>query len=209
MSNIFTRRGYDLSQFRSHELENSKSSSYNMDVNLYENQNACVHSNVSNQAEVARPLNSEGFLNLEKKIDIESKLRNQHLELNSQNRTNNDYQQELSINPKVCNVSKTSIYEDSRFKEPISNYREMSPQQKGLHFSPFLHMNPQNVHSNNDTKHSPDGRLGVSTRIEAKKDMYVTDSQIKENIKLQNIKERDNQNFIKKTSELLQPRKIY
>ena len=49
----------------------------------------------------------------------------------------------------------------------------MSPQLRGLHFSPHLHMNPQNVHAENNDMMTAVGRMGVSTRYDSKNGSYV------------------------------------
>ena len=124
----------------------------------------------------------EGFLNFRDQTDIENKLRNQHLELNSQYRTNNDYNEVSKNDIQMCEQFGSAVNEDSRFENPISQFREMSPQVRGLHFSPHLHMNPQNVVANNDEKMTPVGRGGLSTRYDSKNDRYVrTNKQYKQN----------------------------
>ena len=86
----------------------------------------------------------------------------------------------------MCEPFSNSVNEDSRFENPISQFREMSPQVRGLHFSPYLHMNPQNVHANNDDKMSVVGRMGVSTRYESKNDKYVSSNKdYKQNLRNQ------------------------
>ena len=188
MSNIFTRKSYDPQQQRSSDEYNRNFSRHIMNINSYENKNGCVNPHIPSQGkgQVSRPLNSEGFLNFGEQTDIENKLRNQHLELNSQLRTNNDYDNVSKNDIQMCEPFSNSVNEDSRFENPISQFREMSPQVRGLHFSPYLHMNPQNVHANNDDKMSVVGRMGVSTRYESKNDKYVTSNKdYKQNLRNQ------------------------
>lgn len=175
MSNIFTRRKYDPQQQRSVEESNNNFSQHVMNINSFENKNGCVNPHIPSQGkgQISRPLNSEGFLNFRDQTDIENKLRNQHLELNSNLRTNNDYDNVSKEDIKMCEPFNNSVNEDSRFESPITQFREMSPQVKGLHFSPYLHMNPQNVHANNDNKMTPIGRMGESTRYDSKNQSYV------------------------------------
>tara|TARA_B100001121_G_scaffold201735_1_gene176419 strand:+ start:3144 stop:3773 length:630 start_codon:yes stop_codon:yes gene_type:complete len=175
MSNIFTRRSYDTNQVKSDETSNENFNRHIMNINPFENQNGCVNPHIPSQGkgQVSRPLNSEGFLNFRDQTDIENKLRNQHLELNSQLRTNNDYDNVSKNDIGMCEPFNNSVNEDSRFENPISQYREMSPQLRGLHFSPHLHMNPQNVHAENNDMMTAVGRMGVSTRYDSKNGSYV------------------------------------
>lgn len=208
MSNIFTRKSYDTSQVKSVETSNNNFNRHIMNINPFENQNGCVNPHVPSQGkgQVSRPLNSEGFLNFRDQTDIENKLRNQHLELNSQLRTNNDYDNVSKNNIGMCEPFNNSLNEDSRFESPISQYREMSPQKKGLHFTPYLFMNSQIVHAENDNKMTPVGRMGVSTRYESKNNNYVnTNKQYK-----QLLQNRDSSNidkFLVDASDLLPSRK--
>lgn len=188
MSNIFTRKSYDPQQQRSSDEYNKNFSRHILNINSFENKNGCVNPHIPSQGkgQVSRPLNSEGFLNFSEQTDIENKLRNQHLELNSQLRTNNDYNNVSKNDIQMCEPLSNSVNEDSRFENPISQFREMSPQVKGLHFSPYLHMNPQNVHATNNDKMSIVGRMGVSTRYESKNDKYVSSNKdYKQNLKNQ------------------------
>jgi len=204
MSNIFTRKSYDPQQLRSVENSNEDFNRHIMNINSFENKNGCVNPHVPSQGkgQVSRPLNGEGFLNFTVQTDIENKLRNQHLELNSELRTNNDYGTITKNDIQMCEPFNNSLNEDSRFENPISQFREMSPQRKGLHFSPHLHMNPQNVHANNDLKMTPVGRMGESTRYNSKNDNYVnTNNQYKK--RLQNRQTNDLGSFSNKASALL------
>jgi hypothetical protein len=208
MSNIFTRKRYDPQQQRSAEESNNNFSRHIMNINSYENKNGCVNPHIPSQGkgQVSRPLNSEGFLNFRDQTDIENKLRNQHLELNSQLRTNNDYDTVTKDDIQMCEPFSNSVNEDSRFESPISQFREMSPQVKGLHFSPYLHMNPQNVHAANDDKMTAIGRMGVSTRYDSKNQSYVnTNTQYKR--LLQSRETNDLNKFSNDASDLLPSRK--
>ena len=208
MSNIFTRKSYDPQQLRYSENSNKNFNQHIMDINSFENANGCVNPYIPSQGkgQVSRPLNNEGFLNFSQQTDIENKLRNQHLELSSELSTNNDYESVPKNDIGMCDPFNNTVNEDSRFNSPINNFREMSPQTKGLHFSPYLHMNPQNVHSNNDNKMTPVGRMGVSTRYESKKDNYVNSN--KQYKKLLESKETNNlATFQNDVNELLPSKK--
>jgi len=186
MSNIFTRKSYDTNQVKSDETSNQNFNRHIMNINSFENQNGCVNPHIPSQGrgQVSRPLNSEGFLNFREQTDIENKLRNQHLELNSQFRTNNDYDTVSKNDVKMCEPFNNSMNEDSRFQNPISQFREMSPHTKGLHFIPHLHVNAQNVHAENNEKMTAVGRMGASTRYDSKNGSYVrTNKQYKNLVK--------------------------
>ena len=208
MSNIFTRRSDDSQQQKSSDEYNRNFNRHIMNINSFENKNGCVNPHIPSQGkgQVSRPLNSEGFLNFGDQTDIENKLRNQHLELNSQLRTNNDYDNVSKIDIQMCEPFSNSVNEDSRFENPISQFREMSPQVRGLHFSPYLHMNPQNVHATNNDKMSVVGRMGVSTRYESKNDKYVSSNKdYKQNLKNQD--RFDIKNFYDAAAGLLPSKK--
>jgi hypothetical protein len=204
MSNIFTRKSYDPQQLRSADASNQNFNRHVMNINPFENQNGCVNPNVPSQGrgQISRPLNGEGFLNFRDQTDIENKLRNQHLELNSQQRTNNDYDQIAKNNIQMCEPFNNALNEDSRFNSPISQFREMSPQTRGLHFSPHLHMNPQSVHANNNTKMTPVGRMGESTRYNSKNGNYVNTTKKYKEL-LQSRESNDVNKFLDAASALL------
>lgn len=208
MSNIFTRKSYDPQQLRSAETANNNFSNHVMDINSFENKNGCVNPHIPSQGkgQVSRPLNNEGFLNFREQTDIENKLRNQHLELNSNLRTNTDYGSVQKNDIQMCEPFSSSVNEDSRFENPISNFREMSPQRSGLHFSPYLHMNPQNVHTNNDDKMTPVGRMGVSTRYDSKSSGYVNTTRQYKSL-LQSREQNDLSKFSSDVSGLLPSRR--
>jgi hypothetical protein len=208
MSNIFTRKSYDTNQVKSVEKLNTNLNRHIMNINSFENQNGCVNPHIPSQGkgQVSRPLNSEGFLNFSKQTDIENKLRNQHLELNSQLRTNNDYEIVSKNYIGMCEPFSNSVNEDSRFENPISQFREMSPHAKGLVVTPYLHINPQNVHAQNKKKMTPSGRMGTSTRYESKSDNYVnTNKQYKQ--LLQNRQNNSIDKFLGDALDLLPSRK--
>jgi hypothetical protein len=208
MSNIFTRKNYDTNQIKSDERLNNHFNRHIMNINSFENQNSCINPHVPGQGkgQVSRPLNSEGFLNFRDQTDIENKLRNQHLELNSQLQTNNDYNNVSKNNIGMCDPFNNSLNEDSRFESPITHHREMSPQKEGLHFTPHLFMNSQIVHAENNNKMTPVGRMGVSTRYESKNNYYVnTNKQYK-----QLLQKKDGNNidsFLVEANALLPSRK--
>ena len=209
MSNIFTRKNYDPIEMKNAEIYNNNFNSHVLDINSFENKQQCVNQYTHGLNQVSKPLNSEGFVNFEYKTDIENKLRNQHLELNSQRRTNNDYTQVSRNDINTCETFNNKVLnENSRFNNPIGNFREMSPLNRGLQFTPYLFVNPQNVHSDNQDKMSPVGRGGVSTRYEAKNDLYVkTNSEYKRLVTEREAEKKKFQDWINNTSNLLPKKK--
>ena len=208
MSNIFTRRKYDEQQLQYSDNSNKMFNNHIMNLNSFENKNGCVNPYIPSQGigQISRPLNTEGFLNFRDKTDIENKLRNQHLELNSNLRTNTDYNGVKKEDIKMCDAFSSAVNEDSRFSNPITLNREMSPQKAELHFSPYLHMNPQNVHTNNDDKMTPVGRMGVSTRYDSKSAGYVNTTRQYKSL-LQSREQNDLSKFSSDVSGLLPSRR--
>ena len=102
--------------------------------------------------------------------DIESKLRNIHIPLNSVNKTNDDYKNVATNDSTNCGVD-TMMNENSRFHHPIQNYREMSTTH--LAFTPYLHMNPQNVVAEVNDFNAPKERMGATSRMQTR--VYLND----------------------------------
>ena len=173
MANIFTRSKYDPAELQMHDATVRNTNDYVMNLTSAENTNSCyAPAGARNTvAQISRPLNNEGFLDFGSKIDIENKLLNRHLPLNSFDRTNKDYAQVQVSTPNTCgSVVENLTNEDSRFTHPITDFREMNT--ANYKFTPYLHMNPQNVVIENTSFMPPLGRGGVSSRDNAKKDRY-------------------------------------
>jgi hypothetical protein len=172
MSYTFTRRRYDQEELAQFDQSNKRGNTLIMDLNSKENKNGCNNSFGTGQGagNISRPLNQEGFLDFQKKTDIENKLRNTHIELNSARRNNMDYKEVPVKDMDVCSAAEHLVNEDSRFNFPINQFREMSTTE--LAFTPYLHMNPQSVHAQNQKFMEPIGRMGTSTRYDNKKDLF-------------------------------------
>jgi hypothetical protein len=172
MSYTFTRRRYDQEELAQFDQSNTKGNTFVMDLNSKENKNGCNSSFGTGQGagHISRPINQEGFLDFQRKTDIENKLRNTHIELNSPRRNNLDYKDVEVKDMAVCSATEHMVNEDSRFNFPINQFREMSTTE--LSFTPYLHMNPQTVHSENQRFMVPSGRMGESTRYNNKKDLF-------------------------------------
>lgn len=186
MSTTFTRTYYDVNE---QEMQNSSVQNTNnwvMNSSLRENLNNCFANDGGRhaQSETARPQNSNGSLNLHEKVHVETLLQNRHVEAASFDRTNKDYANVKLSNPKLCGNSKENMTNaDTRLTHPLINYRGMYTAE--YKFTPFLHMNPQNVIVENEKFITPQ-RLGTSTRIDAKKE-NVSNKDLQEELKFSNI----------------------
>ena len=190
MANNFTRTKYDAAELEMYNTSVKDGNNYIMNPTSVENANLCYAPAGARNAvsQVARPLNAEGFLNFETKTDIENKLQNRHLPLNSLERTNKDYAAVATTIPKTCDNKKEHLTnEDTRFTHPIINYRGMYT---ATHkFTPYLHMNPQKVVGENDDHMDPT-RNGISTRYDSKTEFYDS-----VNTKPNTEKAKENLNF--------------
>lgn len=168
MSTTFTRTKYDSNEQQMHDSSVRSTNDWVMNNKLVENKNSCFANDGGrhSQSEVSRPQNSNGGLNLHEKVHIETLLQNRHVEAASFDRTNKDYAEVKLGTPKLCGNSKNNLTNaDTRLTHPIINYRGMYT--APYNFTPFLHMNPQDVMVQNNEYLSPQ-RLGTSSRIDAK-----------------------------------------
>jgi len=168
----FTRSKYDLSELEQLDAQNLNKTNYMLNIDAHENKSSCYpNSDIRNSvSQISKPI-SDGKLNLYSKADIESKLQNRHVELNSIDKLNNDFNKVKINNPTNCNVESYIGYEDTRFTHPIESYRELNTME--YKFSPYLHINPQNVMAENNYWMNIN-RNGSSTRIESKAKIGVT-----------------------------------
>jgi hypothetical protein len=172
MSNLFTRVRYDTSEMSLFDKTNTDSNKLLLDPSVKESMTACYAPAGSRcaQSEMTRPY-AEGMLNLGQKADIENRLMNRDKELNDHvGRTNKSYETNFGNVPNNCNVKETLTFENSRFTNPIENYREMYTAPYAL--TPYLFVSPQTVHANNDKFMTPN-RYGESARYMEKKDKYA------------------------------------
>ena len=141
MANLFTRHHYDTNEMQLFNKANTNTISYVLNETATENMSACYApvGFINSQSQISRPMTTENMLDLGTKVDIETKLQNRHKELNSFERTNKDYEK-VSINtPSDCNTKENITNEDSRFTNPIVNYREMNT--IDYSFTPYLFIN--------------------------------------------------------------------
>ncbi len=145
MSNISTRVRYDQEQLSMFDKANVDSNKILLDKSVKENTSACYANAGGRSAlsEMRRPMDGTD-LDLGMKADIESRLMNRGYELNNEmGRTNKDYETNNGADPGLCGMKETLNFEDSRYTNPIVDYREMYTADYA--FTPYLFINPQDV----------------------------------------------------------------
>jgi hypothetical protein len=171
MSNISTRVRYDKEELSMFDKTNVDSNRILLDRSVKENDSACYASAGARSAlsEMKRPMNGSE-LDLGLKADIESRLMNRNYELsNHQGRTNKDFETNNGADPGLCGVKETLVFEDSRYTNPVVDYREMYTADYA--FTPYLFVSPQEVTVMNDRFMNPN-RYGESSRYINKQDKY-------------------------------------
>uniref|UniRef100_A0A6C0HWT6 Uncharacterized protein n=1 Tax=viral metagenome TaxID=1070528 RepID=A0A6C0HWT6_9ZZZZ len=171
MSNISTRVRYDKEELSMFDKTNVDSNRILLDRSVKENDSACyaVSGARSALSEMKRPMNGSE-LDLGLKADIESRLMNRNYELsNHQGRTNKDFETNNGVDPGLCGVKETLVFEDSRYTNPVVDYREMYTADYA--FTPYLFVSPQEVTVMNDRFMNPN-RYGESSRYVNKQDKY-------------------------------------
>ena len=171
MANLFTRHNNDMNETMLFNKSNADYSNLVLNANVAENSSACYNNigSVNAQSQMSRPMTQEGMLDLGMKADIETKLQNRHKELNSNERTNKDYINFVNNQPSECNTNETMTNEDTRFTNPIANYREMNTSE--YIFNPYLFINYQQAVVDN-TSFLPPTRNGTSSRFDSKKTKF-------------------------------------
>ncbi len=171
MSNISTRVRYDLEELSMFDKTNTDSNKLLLDKTVKENTSACYANAGGRSAisEMKRPMEGAD-LNLGLKADIESRLMNRGYELNNhKGRTNKDYETNIGSDPSLCGMKETLSFENSRFTNPVVNYREIYTAEYA--FTPYLFVSPQAVTAMNDRYMNPN-RYGESSRYVNKQDKY-------------------------------------
>jgi hypothetical protein len=171
MSNISTRVRYDVDQLSMFDKTNLDSNKILLDKSVKENMSACYANFGGRSAisEMTRPMEN-GDLNFGLKTDIESRLMNRTYELNdNKGRTNKDYETNNGVEPMMCGMKETMSFENSRFTNPVVNYREIYTADYA--FTPYLFVSPQEVTATNDKFMNPN-RYGESSRYVNKDDKY-------------------------------------
>ena len=159
----FSRINYDQCAYDLQINRSVAPGNYRLFPGSVDNCNKCYPynqpSNSKEQASIARSKCDTGFGSL---AAVESELTNRtnYLEKCNKEGKNNGYLKAKVFHKPLC--AKTIESEDTRFTNPLDNYRGMSL--TGFYFNPYLHVNPQcQIQSNKD-------RNGNSTR------QYVKDS---------------------------------
>jgi hypothetical protein len=171
MSNISTRVRYDKEELSLFDKANIDSNKILLDRSVKENDAACyaVSGGRSALSEMKRPMNGTE-LDFGLKADIESRLMNRGYELNNdKGRTNKDFETNNGVDPALCGVKETLNFENSRYTNPVVDYREMYTADYA--FTPYLFVNPQDVTVMNDRFMNPN-RYGESSRYVNKQDKY-------------------------------------
>jgi hypothetical protein len=171
MAYQFTRPNNDLTDTLAFNKSNNDYYQYTSDTTFGENKNFC-YSNVglpNAQSQISRPMTQEGMMDLGIKTDIETRVQNRHKELNSSERNNKDYEKFSVQSPGICGTKETMTSEDSRFTNPIVNYREMNT--SNYIINPYMFVNVQAAVVDN-TLFLPPTRNGESSRFDAKKAKY-------------------------------------
>jgi hypothetical protein len=171
MSNLSTRVIYDANELSMFDKSNKDANILIMDESVKENNTACYAPAGSRNAisEMKRPMIGTK-LSFGNKVDIENRITNRGYELNNDSgRTNKDYMTNNGIIPRECDVKETLTNEDSRFTNPVVNYREMYTADYA--FTPYLFISPQTVTAENQQMMNPT-RYGESSRYSAKLEKY-------------------------------------
>ena len=172
MSNLSSRVRYDESELSLFDKTNKDANSILLDESVKENMSACYAPAGSRGAQSEMTRTMEGFkLNFGLKADVENRLMNRNYELNNnKGRTNKDYMTNNGTAPRTCPTTKETLTnEDSRFTNPVVNYREMYTAPYA--FTPYLYISPQVVVAENNNFMTPD-RYGESSRVTAKTEKY-------------------------------------
>ena len=171
MSNISTRVRYDNEQLSMFDKTNLDSNKIVLDRSVKENMSACYANFGGRSAisEMKRPMEGAD-LNFGLKADIESRLMNRNYELNNnKGRTNKDYETNNGVEPMTCGMKETMTFENSKFTNPVVDYREMYTADYA--FTPYLFVSPQEVMAMNDRFMDPN-RYGQSSRYVNKQDQF-------------------------------------
>jgi len=154
----FNRLQYDDAAYDLQMERAVKPGDYRLFQGSYDNCEECYPynqpTNSKSQVSITRSKQEKGFGSM---AEIESELTNRVNPLTQSNNygKNDKYKNAKVFNKNLCSNQIES--EDTRFTNPIDNYRGMSL--TGFHFTPYLHVNPQcHIQS---TRH----REGNSTRL--------------------------------------------
>ena len=183
MSSTRTINDKDIAEYRDFTVRNINN--YVMDINRAENVNTCHYTGGARNSvsELSKPLNEKGLLDIVNKVDMETYVQNRHLPAGSFKRTNEDHKTKIRTQapPQCQNVVEHLVNDESRLTHPLNEYREMRTDH--LNFSPYLHMNPQQVLVENTEWYGNEARNGVSSRITLKGQNYRNTTSLQESAK--------------------------
>jgi len=183
MSSTRTINDKDIAEYHDFTVRNINN--YVMDINKAENVNTC-HSNSgarNSVSEISKPVNKNGLLDIPNKVELETYVQNRHLPGGSFKRFNDDHITKIRTQaPAQCqNVIEHLVNDESRLTHPLNEYREMRTDH--LNFSPYLHVNPQQVLVENTEWYGTEERNGVSSRITLKGRNYRKSTSLEESAK--------------------------
>jgi hypothetical protein len=171
MSNLSSRVKYDANELSMFDKSNKDANVIVLDPTVKESNSACYSpaGGINAKSHVSRPMDGS-TLKFGELADVENRLMNRGYELNNdKGRTNTDYAVNYGKAPVTCEGDDKVMNENSRYTNPIVDYREMYT--APYNFTPYLFVSPQQVTSDNDNFMSPD-RYGQSSRYSAKNDKY-------------------------------------
>ena len=171
MANLSTRVIYDPVEQSLFDKANKDANLLLLDQTVKENTASCyaLPGSGPSISQMTRPFDGSN-LNFGQKADIENRVMNRTYELNNdRGRTNTEYMNNNGTTPATCNTNDTFLNENSRFTNPVVDYREMYTAPYA--FTPYLAVNPQKVTANNNNFMTPN-RYGESSRYSAKTNKY-------------------------------------
>ncbi len=171
MSNLSTRVKYDANQLSLFDKSNKDVNVIVLDPSVKESNAACYSTvgAINSKSQISRPMNGSK-LNFGELADVENRLMNRGYELNNdQGRTNIDFSTNYGSEPGMCGEDVKVLNENSRYTNPVIDYREMYT--APYNFTPYLFVSPQQVTADNDNHMTPN-RYGESSRYSSKSSKY-------------------------------------
>jgi len=162
----FRRNSYDDCSYELELQRSTKPGNYRLFNGYTMNKTPCYSYNgpVGSKGEVS---STETNCNpqLGQRTEIETQLTNRNKILKNSNEQNNDYLNNTVIHKPPCSNKLSS--EDSRFTNPLINYRSMSL--TNFHFTPHIHIPPQASIQSDKHRKGSSSRLIVKDNIDKTK----------------------------------------
>ena len=171
MSNLYTRVRYDANMQPTLDKITTDANVFVLDKTVKESTNACYSSTGmgNGPSQITRTMNGIE-LDLGQKTEVENFVMNRNKELNDEKgRTNKDYEKNNGNVPSECNVKETLTNENSRYTNPIVDYREMYT--APYNFVPYMFIDYQTTLASNVKQMNPN-RYGESSRYVSKEAKY-------------------------------------